>query len=151
MNDDILATEGWNKIPAKKFTAALGSTWMRGESPDVTVGWLSSLACENEYGGIIHGGAMMTFADVALGCGVGMHVGLGVNFVTVQLQYQFVAAGKAGSFISCAPEIVRRTSQLVFVRGLIVSEGRTLGSADGIFKLIDDSELARMRASRGAA
>ena len=95
---------------------------------------------------MIHGGALMTFADIALGCGVADAVGVETPFVTVQLQYQFAAAAPLGAFVTCLPEVVRRTSQLVFVRGLLQVGERVIGSADGIWKLIEPAKLERLKA-----
>ena len=67
-------------------------------------------------------------------------------FVTAQMQVQFVAAAKVGELITCQPEVVRKTSSLVFVRGLIEAGGRTVASADGMFKLLDPAKFAGMKA-----
>jgi hypothetical protein len=41
-----------------------------------------------------------------------------------------------GQLITCEPEVVRKTSSLVFVRGLIKADGEVVGSVDGIFKAL---------------
>jgi acyl-coenzyme A thioesterase PaaI-like protein len=78
----------------------------------------------------------MTFADVALGFSVVKALG-GPHCATAQLQLQFIAAGRTGEFITCRPEIIRRTSQLVFVRGLVGAGERIVASADGIWKVLE--------------
>jgi acyl-coenzyme A thioesterase PaaI-like protein len=90
---------------------------------------------------------------MALGCAVGFAVGKGkavggpdmAPFVTAQMQVQFTAAARVGSFILARPEVVRKTSELVFVRSLFEADGRTVASADGIFKLLDAAKIARMK------
>jgi len=97
----------------------------------------------------------MTFADMALGFAVGHAVrgkssfgdAAGSAFVTAQLQVHFTSAGQVGSFILARPEVIRKTSQMVFVRTLIEAEGRTIASADGIFKLLDPEKIAKIRAN----
>jgi hypothetical protein len=42
--------------------------------------------------------------------------------------------------------VVRKTSQLVFVRGLIEAGGRTVASADGVFKLLEPEKVDRLKA-----
>jgi acyl-coenzyme A thioesterase PaaI-like protein len=84
---------------------------------------------------IVHGGALMTFSDIALGVGAADALP-GQHYVTVQLQYQFAGGVAAGKLITCAPELVRRTSSLAFVRGLVQADGETVGSAEGIFKAL---------------
>ena len=77
----------------------------------------------------------MTFADMALGCGASDALE-GQPLVTAQLQYQFAGGVRMGKLITCEPELVRRTSQLVFMRGLIKADGVVVGSTEGIFKAL---------------
>lgn len=133
MDDASLEADGWTRLPVTAFSAAIGQTWQRGEPGARTVALLGHAGIVNDYGVVIHGGALMTFADIALGCGAADAIS-GHGYVTVQLQYQFAGAGKAGSLITCAPELVRKTSSLAFLRGLIKANGEVIGSADGIFK-----------------
>jgi acyl-coenzyme A thioesterase PaaI-like protein len=51
-----------------------------------------------------------------------------------------------GGFLTCRPELIRRTSQIVFMRGLIKAGERTVASADGLWKLLDAEKLAALRA-----
>lgn len=150
-----LRAQGWRLLPTVRYSAALGPSWVRDAGGSaVEVGLEAQEHLGNDNFGIVHGGALMTFADMALGCGVGYAIRDGrplsdaesSHFVTVQLQVQFVSAAQVGSFLIARPELVRRTSSLVFVRGLIVAGERTVCSADGIFKLLDPSKAGAMRA-----
>jgi acyl-coenzyme A thioesterase PaaI-like protein len=55
---------------------------------------------------------------------------------TIQLNSQFVAAGKTGDFIEAYPEIVRLTRSVVFMRGTLTTAGRTILSAEGVWKVL---------------
>ena len=145
MDEHSLIAEGWKPLPTIRYSAALGPTFSRVVEGQLEVCLLAQDHLGNDNLGIVHGGAMMTFGDMALGCAVGQ-VAAGQLFVTVQLQFQFVAAANVGTLVTCAPQVVRRTSQLVFVRGLIENCGRPVASADGIFKLLDTEKAARLRA-----
>ncbi len=139
-----LEADGWHRIVAVNYTAALGPTWMRVKDGAVEVGLQAQEHLGNDNLGIVHGGALLTFADIAFGCAVGHANGMKSNFVTAQLQFHFTAAARTGQFIICKPEVVRMTSSLAFVRGLIESEGRTVASADGMFKFLDAAKSASM-------
>ena len=67
------------------------------------------------------------------------------NCATVQLQFQFASAARADSFITCHPEVVRKTSQLVFMRGLIEADSRAVGAADAIFKILEPEKMEKLR------
>jgi uncharacterized protein (TIGR00369 family) len=135
MDNHALADAGWAAINADGFSTAVGTLWTRGSGTELIVGFVADERHTNHHAGTVHGGALMTFADVALGFGVVKTLG-GTNCATAQLQLQFIAAGRTGELITCRPEIIRRASQLVFVRGLINAGERTIASADGIWKVL---------------
>ncbi len=135
MDDAALEAAGWTRLPTVAFSAAIGPAWMKGDKGRRTVGLVAREGIVNDYGMVVHGGALMTFADIALGVGASEALD-GGPLVTAQLQYQFAGGVKLGQLITCDPELVRRSTQLVFVRGLIMADGAVVGSADGIFKAL---------------
>lgn len=146
MNSATLAAEGWERLPTREFSALIGETWVKGQPGARTICLVADARAQNDHMGIIHGGALMTFADIAFGCAVADELG-GAYCVTAQLQYHFVAASRPGELITCEPEVVRRTSQMVFVRGLVKSGDRTVGSGDAIFKVLEPDKLKAIKAS----
>ena len=150
MDEATLRAQGWRQLPTHKFSGAIGKTWARGEGAELTLAMVAEDHVANENIGIVHGGALMTFADMALGAAVAQALG-GGHCVTAQMQCYFVSAAKIGSFITCRPEIIRQTSQLIFLRGLVEADGRTRVSCDGIFKVLDDAKLASLSDGKGAS
>lgn len=134
MKEASLEEDGWEKLPTRVFSAAIGPTWVKGEPGNRIVGLLSDERIANDHMGTVHGGALMTFSDIALGVAVVDAIG-GPNCATAQLQYNFVAAARIGSLITCEPEVVRKTSQMVFARGLVKADNVVLGSTEAIFKV----------------
>jgi uncharacterized protein (TIGR00369 family) len=142
-----LAADGWKPMSiGTQFNAACGPFWIRGDAQTREVGLLTKERHGNGYIGTVHGGVLMTFADIAMGIGV-VDAAATRECVTLQVQMQFTATAPIGSFLVCRPELVRRTSQIVFMRGLIVTGDRTVASADGMWKLIDAAKLATIRAN----
>ena len=130
-----MTAAGWLRLPTVSFSASIGPTWVKGEAGRRTIALVANAGIVNDYGLIVHGGAMMTFADMALGMGASDALD-GGHLVTVQLQYQFAGGVKLGQLITGEPELVRRTSSLVFVRGLFKADGEIVGSAEGVFKAL---------------
>jgi len=128
-----LRSAGWKQLAADGFSAAIGPIWLKGKSGERTVALAAQQQILRDDFQIVHGGALMTFTDIALGIAA-VDGFPGEHLVTVQLQYQFVRGAPAGSLITCRPELVRKTASLAFVRGLLEAGGETVGSADGIFK-----------------
>lgn len=136
MDAEQLKAEGWASAAGKGFTAAIGPIFIRGEGRDWELGILAEGKHSNNQPGVVHGGALMTFADIALGYGVAKTLGHS-NCVTAQLSVQFLSAGPVGAFISCRPEVVRCGAQLAFVRGLIMAGDKAVASAEGIWKVLE--------------
>jgi acyl-coenzyme A thioesterase PaaI-like protein len=136
IDPESLKSAGWTSFKGRNFTGLAGPFWARGQNADREIGLLVEERHSNDHMGILHGGALMTFADIALGWGAAEALN-GAPCVTVQLQLHFVAGAKVGEFVSCKPEVVRRTAHLVFVRGLIKAGDKTVASADGIWKQLE--------------
>lgn len=145
VTEESLRAEGWAHLPTAAFSGAIGPSFARDHQGVTQVGVLAGEMTANENIGIVHGGAILTFADIAMGYAVAHALG-NAHCATAQLQYQFAGAARLGEFIVCEPEIVRKTSQLVFVRGLMRVGERTIGSADAIFKVLDEAKLGKLKA-----
>jgi acyl-coenzyme A thioesterase PaaI-like protein len=131
-----LSAAGWTCVEADGFTGQLGPIWVRGNGAAREIGFVAAPHHGNTHLGSVHGGVLMTFADIGLGYGAADALG-GQHCATAQLQVQFVAIARFGDFITCRPELVRAGTRLLFVRGLIVAGGKTVASADGIWKVLD--------------
>jgi acyl-coenzyme A thioesterase 13 len=70
----------------------------------------------NAYG-VIHGGLLMTMADLIMA--VTAKEEPDDAFVTVAFNCEFVAAGHVGDLIEARAELIRRTGSMAFVRGHI--------------------------------
>jgi acyl-coenzyme A thioesterase PaaI-like protein len=136
MDPNALEAAGWSASQPDAFSGVIGSLWSRGSGAELTLGFVAEARHSNGHLGTLHGGVMMTFADIALGCAVVAALGA-PTCATAQLQLHFVAAARTGDFITCRPEIIRRTSQLIFVRGLISVGDKIVASTDGIWKVLE--------------
>lgn len=85
-------------------------------------------------GGILHGGLLMTFADFSLFTIAKDH--LDSVFVTLGFNSEFVSAGYAGTLIEATGEVTGSSRSLLFVRGKIFSDDRTIMTFSGILKKI---------------
>src|SRR3954468_6724656 len=102
-------------------------------------------ACCDEYGfvaapkhanvrNVVQGGMLMTFADRAFGRTAWRAAGRGV--ATVQFDMQLVSAAQIGDFVETQPEVVRRTSALVLMRGTLSAGPRIVAIANGVWKIL---------------
>jgi uncharacterized protein (TIGR00369 family) len=137
MDAELLKADGWQPTSGGRgFTATAGPYWMRGDSGTREIGFIAEARHSNQNPGIVHGGVLMTFADICLGWSATDALGH-KHCVTAELKLHFVSSGKVGEFITCRAEVVRAASSLVFMRGLIRADERTVAAADGIWKVLE--------------
>ena len=111
MNEAQLKAEGWRRLPAVRYTAAVGPSWAKLLDGRPIVGLQAEEHLGNDNLGIVHGGAIMTFADMALGYATA-HVSGGANFVTAQMQVYFTAAAQVREFLKRVGFSRRKTGSL---------------------------------------
>jgi uncharacterized protein (TIGR00369 family) len=85
--------------------------------------------------GVIHGGMLMTFADLTFGQAA-WDVTDRASVVTISLQSQFLKPARAGDRIEVTPELVRRTRSLMFLRGDFLVGDDVIYSATSVWKLL---------------
>ena len=84
-------------------------------------------------GGRMHGGCLMTFADIALFQTAYQEMG-GSSGVTVQLDSTFVDAVNEGDLVEATGEVVRAGGSLIFARGQIQVGDRTVMTFSGVIR-----------------
>ncbi len=86
-------------------------------------------------GGRLHGGMLMTFADLTLGQAVWDATG-NASCVTLNMQNQFLNAAHEGDLVEVQPVIVRQGRSLVFARGDFKVGGEVIFTASSVWKLL---------------
>ncbi len=89
--------------------------------------------------GVVHGGALTTFMDYVIYRAIGDEISHEIQFATINLNCQFLAAGKAGDCLLGEGKVVRKTKSVIFAEGIIFCEARQLMSASGIWKIIGNN------------
>lgn len=86
--------------------------------------------------GVVHGGMLMTFADLALGQAAWDATDRAL-VVTINMQAQFLKTARAGDLVEVTPQLVRRTRSLLFLRGDFAVAGDVIFTASSIWKVLD--------------
>ena len=129
------APEGWTlQSHNETFSGHAGPFYFREEGAPSGVGFFAEAHHAN-LGGIVHGGALLTLADMALWDICRRETGI-FKGVTVTLNSEFVGAGPVGAFIEATGEMVRAGRKLMFARGIITANGDALMSFSGTLKRI---------------
>lgn len=112
---DIAAPAGWR--PSEQFDpfeAYLGPYFDRDAGGAREFGFIVDDRHTNAQG-VAHGGALLTFADAALGYALWDATDRS-PCVTVSQQSSFQSSAAIGDLVTCRPEIVRKTREIVFMR-----------------------------------
>ena len=130
----VAAPEGWSHAPQfDPFEAYLGpffERWVKGAHEFALLLDDRHLNAKD----VAHGGALMTFADAVLGYCV-WDATERAPCVTVSQQTNFLSAALAGELVACRPLVIRKTREIVFVRGDFNVGPRAVFTATSIWKV----------------
>ncbi len=84
--------------------------------------------------GSVHGGLLMTFADIAMSRTSRLATGA-KSCSTVSLSCDFMAAGKLGEAIEIRVSVSRQTRTLVFLSAAVFAGERVLMNASGLWRI----------------
>ncbi|MCP5366006.1 MAG: PaaI family thioesterase [Hyphomicrobiales bacterium] len=106
----------------------------------VTFGFLTDQRHVNPAG-MVHGGALLTFADTVMGATV-FHT-VGRNCATITLNSEFVSAALPGRWIEAKVTLTRITRTLAFVKSELRSGEHILLNASGVWKVFEATARER--------
>ena len=139
MNDPVVdpqhppAPPGWRmQSPTNTYGYMVGPFYFREDGPTPGVGFFSAQRHAN-LGGVIHGGALMTLADMSL-FDICIRAEGRIRAVTLTLNSEFIRPGPVGEFIEASGELVKAGKNVLFARGLVSANGKTLLSFSGSLK-----------------
>ncbi|MBN9527901.1 MAG: PaaI family thioesterase [Alphaproteobacteria bacterium] len=89
--------------------------------------------------GMVHGGMLMTFADIVLARAV-REVAAGRPFVTLRMTSDFVTPARTGDWVEGRAKVTRQARGVVFVRGRLTVGNRLVLKADGLFRVLTPRE-----------
>jgi uncharacterized protein (TIGR00369 family) len=85
--------------------------------------------------GSVHGGLLMTFADIAMSRTSRLTSGA-KSCSTVSVSCDFVSAGRLGDLIEIRVRVTRQTRTLVFLSSEIIANGAVLMVANGLWRIV---------------
>ena len=125
---------GWHTWPGEPFEHdTAGPFYMRTEKDGTMVAAFRAERKHMNAGGVVHGGALMTFADFALFALAHSSEDDGYG-VTVAFTSEFLAGALEGELIEARGEVMGGGRSITFVRGVITSDGRPVLNFSGTIK-----------------
>lgn len=124
----------WDVPGDERFNATLGKLLVRGEGPGRARCRMFPDVRHANLGDVVHGGAILTFIDIALFAGGHMAGMSDTHAVTLDCAAQFVSAGMLHQPLDASVELLRETGRLAFFRGTVEQEERIVASFSGTLR-----------------
>jgi acyl-coenzyme A thioesterase PaaI-like protein len=118
----------------ERFNASIGRLLVRGEGEGLARCRMFPEERQSNLGNVGHGGAILTFIDMAMYAG-GHAAGADIAWsVTLDLSAQFLSPARLHRPLDCAVELLRETKRLAFMRGLVVQGEETVAAWSGTLR-----------------
>src|SRR5690606_15707222 len=112
----------WDVLdPGRYNHAFIGPLLLRTESETACRVRMAIEERHTNAGGVVHGGTTLGFADVSIFAALYILTGIDpIGAVTLDLSTQFIGAGSPRKPLDSVVELLRETTRLGFVRGMMV-------------------------------
>lgn len=115
------------------FGQLIGPVYERPEDDGMFVRALRVEDKHTNLGGVVHGGVLMSFADVILGTVSYRHAGR--PGMSVRLVSDFVSPARVGDWLEGRGTVTKATRSIIFAQGALTVDGRTILTVSGTYKL----------------
>ncbi|HYI49083.1 MAG TPA: PaaI family thioesterase [Allosphingosinicella sp.] len=124
----------WDLPDDARFHAVIGKLLVRADSPGRATCRMFPGARHSNLGDIVHGGALLTFVDMALFAGGRLAGANVIRAVTLDCSVRFLSPGRIGVPLDAQVELLRETKRLAFFSGKLVQEGELVASFSGALR-----------------
>jgi uncharacterized protein (TIGR00369 family) len=127
--------DGWTVLTDDGFIGLIGPFLQKGAGADLHFCFPTDARHRN-LRGVLQGGALMTFADRALGITARAAAGA-TKSATIQLDVHFADAVQLGEMVETRPRVVRVTRKMVFMSTILTVGERVVANANGVWRVLD--------------
>lgn len=105
------------------------------ESDGTGKGQLTVSECHLNPNRVVHGGALFTLVDTAMGASLMQRLDEGEICATLQISMNFLRP-VVGGVVECEARVVNKGRRFANVRGELYVNGKLVGTADGNFAIM---------------
>jgi uncharacterized protein (TIGR00369 family) len=124
----------WNLPDTERFHGTIGKLLVRAEGEGRARCRMFPDKSHSNLGDMVHGGAILTFIDIAFFAGGRMAGANVAHAVTLDCAVQFVSKGRLGIPLDAEVELLRETGRLAFFRGRVVQEDEIVAAFSGTLR-----------------
>ncbi len=126
----------WELPDAERYHATLGKLLVRAEGAGRARCRMFPTKAHSNLGEVMHGGAMLTFIDIAMFAGGYAAGGDFGPSVTLDLSTHFLEAGQIGTPLDCTVELLRESRNMAVLRGTVEQGDVLVASWSGTLRKI---------------
>lgn len=124
----------WDISPRDRFNAVLGKLLVRADGEGRATVRMFPETRHANLGDMVHGGAILTFIDMAFFI-AGRAIGAEVRrAVTLDCSVRFLSPGRVGLPLDAEVELLRETKRLAFFAGKVVQDGELVAAFSGALR-----------------
>lgn len=124
----------WDVADAERFNAAIGKLLVRSDGAGRAVCRMFPERAHSNLGDMVHGGAILTFIDMAFFAGGRLAGADVIRAVTLDCSVRFLSPGRIGVPLDAEVELLRETKRLAFLSGRVVQEGELVAAFSGALR-----------------
>lgn len=124
----------WELADDTRFNAAIGKLLVRAEGPGKATCRMFPERAHSNLGEMVHGGAILTFVDMALFAGGALAGAKVRRAVTLDCSVRFLSPARLGAPLDAEVELLRETGRLAFFQGKVVQEGEIVAAFSGALR-----------------
>ena len=121
----------WDPPANARFALTVGRLIVRPDGPGRGLLRMFPDESHANIAGAVHGGAILTFIDMALFAGGRAAGARLLGAVTLDLDCRFLSPGRIGTALEAEVELLKETKRLAFMRGKVAQEGQVVADFSG--------------------
>jgi uncharacterized protein (TIGR00369 family) len=118
----------------ERFNAVLGKLLVRPEGAGHATCRMFPEIRHSNLGNMVHGGAILTFIDMAFFAGGRIAGADVIRAVTLDCHVHFLGRGRIGAPLDARVELLRETKNLAFLQGRVVQEEEIVAAFSGTLR-----------------
>jgi uncharacterized protein (TIGR00369 family) len=135
MSNSLPPPEGFEPFSfTGPFNQVLGNIYHKEINGQTACGFYVSQQQTNSLG-ICHGGALMTFADIALACAIANKMNKYAGLPTINLNVDFLAAAEQGMWLQSSVDQLEMAYTSGFITASIKCDDKIIAHANGRYKI----------------
>jgi uncharacterized protein (TIGR00369 family) len=135
MSKNLHPPEGFQAFSfSGEFNQVLGNVYHKEIDGNIACGFFVTEQQTNSLG-ICHGGALMTFADIALACAIAGKMDKYAGLPTMNLNVDFLAAGELGMWLQSSVNQLEMAYTSGFITATIQCDDKIILHANGRYKI----------------